>query len=49
MTVTKLYRPQAEVTLVNPNVRHIGQGETMYGKYKKLKLGGCQHYERSAD
>jgi hypothetical protein len=49
--VTKLYRLQAQVILkfVNPNVRDTGQGEAMHGKYKQLKLGGCQHYERSAD
>jgi hypothetical protein len=42
---------QAEVTLnhVNPNVRDIGQEEARHRKYKGLKLGGGQVYDRSAD
>jgi hypothetical protein len=32
----------------NPNVRAIGQGEPRHRKYKKLKLGGGQAYERSS-
>jgi hypothetical protein len=49
--ITKLCRTQAEVILnhVNPIVRGIGQGEAMRRKYKRLKLGGDQAYDRSAD
>jgi hypothetical protein len=49
--ITKLCRTQAEVILnrVNPNVRGIGQGEAMHIKCKRLKLGGGQAYDRSAD
>jgi hypothetical protein len=40
---------QAEVILnhENPNVRAIGQGESKHVKYKRLKLGGGQAYDRS--
>jgi hypothetical protein len=34
---------------VNPNVRNIGQGEAQHRKYKRLKLGGGQAYDRSSD
>jgi hypothetical protein len=49
--ITKLCRTQAEVILnhQNPIVRGIGQGEAMHRKYKKLKLGGGEAYDRSAD
>jgi hypothetical protein len=49
--ITKLRRTQAQVILnhVNPSVCGIGQGEAMHGKYKGLKLGGGQAYDRSAD
>jgi hypothetical protein len=33
----------------NENVRNIGQGEARYRKYKMLKLGGGQAYDRSSD
>jgi hypothetical protein len=33
----------------NENVRNIGQGEAGHRKYKRLKLGGGQAYERSSD
>jgi hypothetical protein len=48
--MTKLCRTQAEVILnhVNPNIHGIGQGETRHRKYKRLKLGGGQTYDRSA-
>jgi hypothetical protein len=48
--VTKLCSTQAEAILngVNPNVHGIGQGEARHRKYKRLKLGGGQAYERSA-
>jgi hypothetical protein len=41
---------QAEVILnhENPNVRAIGQGEPRHRKYKRLKLGGGQTYDRSS-
>jgi hypothetical protein len=49
--ITKLCRTQAEVILniVNPNVCGIGLGEAMHRKYKRLKLGGGQAYDCSAD
>jgi hypothetical protein len=48
--ITKLCRQQAEVTqnYVNENVRNIGQGEANHRKYKRLKLGGGQAYDRSS-
>jgi hypothetical protein len=33
----------------NENVRTIGQGEPRHRKYKRLKLGGGQAYDRSSD
>jgi hypothetical protein len=45
--VTKLCRRQA-VNHENPNVRAIGQGEHRHRKYKRLKLGGGQAYDRSS-
>jgi hypothetical protein len=49
--ITKLCRQQAEViqNYVNPNVRNIGQGEAQHRKYKRLKLGDGQAYDRSSD
>jgi hypothetical protein len=48
---TTLCRQQAEVILNhdNENVRYIGQGEARHRKYKRLKLGGGQAYDRSSD
>jgi hypothetical protein len=50
---TKLCRQQTEVILNhdNINVRYIGQGEAQHTsrKYKRLKLGGGQAYDRSSD
>jgi hypothetical protein len=48
--ITKLCRQQAEVIQNhhNPNVRNIGHGEAQYRKYKRLKLGGGQAYDRSS-
>jgi hypothetical protein len=48
--ITKLCKRQAEVILnhENPNVRAIGQGEPRHRKYKRLKLGGGQAYNRSS-
>jgi hypothetical protein len=47
---TKLCRRQAEIihNHENENVRNIGQGETPYRKYKRLKLGGGHLYDRSS-
>jgi hypothetical protein len=49
--ITKLCRKEAEVILnhENPNVHAIGQGELRRRKYKRLKLGGGQAYDRSSD
>jgi hypothetical protein len=49
--ITKLRRTPAELILnhVNPNVRGIGQGEARHRKYRRLKVGGGQAYDRSAD
>jgi hypothetical protein len=46
--VTKLCRRQAEIihNHENENVRNIGQGETPYRKYKRLKPGGGHVYGR---
>jgi hypothetical protein len=46
----KLCRQQAEVILNhdNENVRNIGQGEARHRKYKRLKFGGGQAYDRSS-
>jgi hypothetical protein len=38
-----------EVNHENANVRNIGQGEARHRKYKRLKLGGGQAYDRSSD
>jgi hypothetical protein len=49
--ITKLSRQQAEFIQnhENVNVRIIGQGEARHRKYKRLKLGGGQAYDRSID
>jgi hypothetical protein len=49
--VTKLCRQQAEVIQnhEDSNVRNIGQGEAQHMKYKRLKLGGGQAYDRLSD
>jgi hypothetical protein len=48
--ITKLCRQQAVVILNHDNeiVRNIGQGEARHSKYKRLKLGGGQAYDRSS-
>jgi hypothetical protein len=48
--ITKLCSRQAEVILnhENPNVRDFGYGEARHRKYKRLKLGGGQAYDRSS-
>jgi hypothetical protein len=49
--ITKLCRRQAKGIHNNENkpVRSIGIGEVRHGKYKRLKLGGGQAYDRSSD
>jgi hypothetical protein len=44
-------KQQAEVIQnhENENVRNIGQGEPRHRKYKRLKHGGGQAYDRSSD
>jgi hypothetical protein len=48
--ITKLCRQQAEVIQNhdNANVRNIGQDEADHRKYKRLKFGGGQAYDRSS-
>jgi hypothetical protein len=46
--ITKLCRKQAEVIRTH-HVRGIGQSEARHTKYKRLKLGGGQAYDRSSD
>jgi hypothetical protein len=49
--ITKLSRQQAEVIQnhENVNVSNIGQSEARHRKYKRLKFGGGQAYDRSND
>jgi hypothetical protein len=49
--ITKLSGQQAEVihNHENINVRNTGQSEAQHRKYKRLKLGGGQAYDRSSD
>jgi hypothetical protein len=44
-------KQQAEVMQnhENKHVRGIGQGEARHRKYRRLKLGGGQAYDRSSD
>jgi hypothetical protein len=46
--VTKVCRKQAEVVQnhENMNVSNIGQSEAQHRKFKRLKLGGGQAYDR---
>jgi hypothetical protein len=46
-----LCKQQAEVIQNHENelIRDIGQGEARHRKYKRLKLGGGQAYDRSSD
>jgi hypothetical protein len=48
--ITELCWKHAEVIQnhENANVRLIGKGEALHGKYKRLKLGGGQVYYRSS-
>jgi hypothetical protein len=49
--VRKLCRQQADVIQnhENGNIRDIGKGEARHRKYKGLKLGGSQAYDRSSE
>jgi hypothetical protein len=49
--IRKLCRQQAEIIQNhdNENIGNIGQGEALHRKYKRLKLGGGQAYDRSSD
>jgi hypothetical protein len=49
--ITLLCRQQAKVVQnhENEHFRSIGQGEVRHGKYKRLKLGDGQAYDRSGD
>jgi hypothetical protein len=49
--ITKLCRQQGEVIQNHENgdVRDIGKGKARHRKYKSLKLGGGQTYDRSSD
>jgi hypothetical protein len=49
--IIKLHRQQAEVIKIHENehVRGIGQGEARHRKYKSLKLGSGQAYDRSSE
>jgi hypothetical protein len=49
--ITKLCRKQAEDTQnhENKHILIIGEGGARHRKYKKLKLGGGQAYDRSSD
>jgi hypothetical protein len=46
-----LCRQQAEIIQNHENerIRSIGQGEPRHRKYKRLKLGGGQSYDRSIE
>jgi hypothetical protein len=46
-----LYKQQAEAIQNHEiaNVSDIGKGEVRHRKYKRLKLGGGQAYDRSSD
>jgi hypothetical protein len=49
--ITKLSRQQPEVIQnhENVNVRNTGQGKARHRRYKRLKLGSSQAYDRSND
>jgi hypothetical protein len=48
-SVRELYNEIYRTTPTNENVRTIGKGEARHRKYKRLKLGGGQAYDRSID
>jgi hypothetical protein len=45
--VTQLCREQVSLIRNHDIIRTIGQGEACHRKYKRLKLGGAQAYDRS--
>jgi hypothetical protein len=49
--ITKLCKQQAEVIQnhENDHVHRIGEGEDRHRKYKRLKVGSGQDYDRSSD
>jgi hypothetical protein len=47
--VTKLCRQQAEIRNLENKIFHGIEGEARHRKYKGLKLGGGQAYDRSRD
>jgi hypothetical protein len=49
--ITKLCGTLAEAILnhINPHVLGNGQGEAMYKKYKKLKVGSSEAFDHSTD
>jgi hypothetical protein len=49
--ITKLCRQQAKVIQHHENIHvcNIGQDEAQHRKYKRLKLGSGQAYDRSSD
>jgi hypothetical protein len=51
LEASKLCKEQEEVIQnhENANVRNTGQGEARHKKYKMLKPGGGQAYDRSSD
>jgi hypothetical protein len=46
---TEIAAPAKKILHTIANVRNIGQGERRRRKYKRLKLGGGQTYDRSSD
>jgi hypothetical protein len=45
--ITKLCGQQAQIqNLENSSIRNIGQGEDQHRKYKIIKFGGRQAYDR---
>jgi hypothetical protein len=49
-SIAKFCRQQADfVNHASEHFRSIGQGEAKHRKYKMLKLGGGQAYDRSSD
>jgi hypothetical protein len=47
-SVRSLYK-EDQTRETTEHVRGIGQGEARHRKYKRLKLGGGQAYDRSSD
>jgi hypothetical protein len=51
MYITKLCKQEVQVIQRRKNihVHNTGQGEARHRKYKRIKLGGGQPYDRSSD